>query len=283
MDSTHEHTSPVVLSIGCGNMASAILGGVLKAGWTPESVWVVDPNDDKRAQLQAAYSGVQGFAQVADAPADAKVDVVLWAVKPQVFQQVAAEARAALQTIAPNAMHISVAAGIGTQAIAQWLGTENLVRTMPNTPALVGKGMTGLYAMAGVSADSKQLAERVLQPTGELLWVEDEAQLDVVTALSGSGPAYVFYFLQAMVEAGEQMGMSTEQARTLAQATFAGATALAQQSDDALEVLRQRVTSKGGTTHEAIISMENSRVREHIHTALHACRARAEELGKELV
>jgi pyrroline-5-carboxylate reductase len=198
-------------------------------------------------------------------------------VKPQTFREAAAQVRAHCA----NALHLSVAAGIRSDSIAQWLGTQRIVRAMPNTPALVGKGMTALFARAGVSDSDKRRVEEVVATTGESLWVGEEAQLDAVTALSGSGPAYVFFFLEAMTRAGVEMGLPREQAYRLAVGTFAGSSALARASSDPPEVLRQRVTSKGGTTYAAITSMELDRVQDLFVKALHAARERARELGDE--
>ena len=181
----------------------------------------------------------------------------------------------------PGALHLSVAAGIRTGSIAQWLGSERIVRAMPNTPALIGQGMTGLFARPGVSAAERTLVEQVVATTGAHLWVEEEALLDAVTALSGSGPAYVFYFLEAMAQAGVDMGLTREQAHQLAVGTFAGAAELARRSDEPPQVLRQRVTSKGGTTHAAIESMEADGVAQRFMRALDAAEARARELGDE--
>jgi len=155
------------------------------------------------------------------------------------------------------------------------------VRCMPNTPALIGQGMTGLYARPGVSPAQCREVEALLAPTGQLLWVEAEEQLDAVTALSGSGPAYVFYFVEAMMRAAEQMGLSAEQGRQLALGTFAGATELARRSDESPAVLRERVTSKGGTTYAALTRLEQQGVGEAFVQALQAARLRAKELGDE--
>jgi pyrroline-5-carboxylate reductase len=152
---------------------------------------------------------------------------------------------------------------------------------MPNTPALIGRGIAGLFARAAATPADMALVEEVLAPTGALLWVEREADLDAVTALSGSGPAYVFYFVEAMIEAAREMGLSAEQGRRLALATFAGATELAARSSEAPEVLRERVTSKGGTTYAALTSLEADAVKAAFVKALHAARRRAEELGDE--
>jgi pyrroline-5-carboxylate reductase len=174
-----------------------------------------------------------------------------------------------------------VAAGIRSDSIAQWLGTERVVRAMPNTPALVGLGMTGLYARAGVGAPDRDAVEQVVATTGAHVWLRQERDLDAVTALSGSGPAYVFYFLEAMREAGVQMGLDADTALRLAIGTFSGASALAQASQDPPEVLRERVTSKGGTTYAALTAMEAAGIKAAFVQAMHAAGRRATELGDE--
>ena len=260
--------------IGGGNMASAILGGLLKQGLAPSQVCVVEPFAEAAAKLTADF-GVTVHTAATDALA--KANVVIWAVKPQVFK----EAAMPVATFTTQALHLSVAAGIRSDSIAHWLKTERVVRSMPNTPALVGQGITGLYAREGVTAQDQQLIAQVLQSTGETLWVDKESDLDVVTALSGAGPAYVFYFLEAMTEAGVKMGLPHAQAYHLAQATFGGATHLARQSSESPEVLRQRVTSKGGTTYAALTSMANAQVKESFIAAMLAAQKRAAELGDE--
>ena len=260
--------------IGGGNMASAILGGLLKQGLAVSQVCVVEPFADTAAKLQSDW-GVTVLP--AASAALSQSDLVIWAVKPQVFK----EAAAPVSQFTHKALHLSVAAGIRSDSIARWLHTERIVRSMPNTPALVGQGITGLFARAGVSAQDKQLIEQVLKSTGEWLWVKQESDLDVVTALSGSGPAYVFYFLEAMTEAGVHMGLTAEQSYHLAQATFGGATHLSRQSSESPEVLRQRVTSKGGTTYAALTSMAEAKVKETFIQAMLAAQRRASELGDE--
>jgi pyrroline-5-carboxylate reductase len=260
--------------IGGGNMASAILGGLLKQGLAPAQVAVVEPMAEARARLQQQF-GVQALAQ-ADATL-ASAALVIWAVKPQTFRDAAAQARQHVQ----QALHLSVAAGIRSDSIAAWLGTERIVRSMPNTPALVGKGMTALFARPAVTAAEQARVEQVIATTGEFLWVGAEQQLDAVTALSGSCTAYVFYFLEAMTQAGAEMGLSPEQARRLAVGTFAGASELARASEEPLQLLRERVTSKGGTTYAALTSMEQDGVKAEFVQALHAACRRAEELGDE--
>ena len=273
--STHIDFQKVRLAfIGGGNMAGAILGGLIRQGLAPKQVVVIEPFAETVAKLQKDLN-VEVHAVASAVLADA--DLVVWAVKPQVFK----EAALPVATFTQKALHLSVAAGIRSDSIARWLQTDRVVRSMPNTPALVGQGITGLFSRAGVSAQDKQLVEKVLQSTGEWLWVKQESDLDVVTALSGSGPAYVFYFLEAMTEAGVQMGLSKEQAYHLATATFGGATHLARQSTDAPEILRQRVTSKGGTTYAALTSMAEDHVKEAFVKAMLAAQNRAGELGDE--
>ena len=260
--------------IGGGNMASAIMGGLLRQGLTPAQFEVVEPFGEARAKLQ---SGLGVTAQEQACPALARAQLVVWAVKPQTFKQAALQVRGHTA----NALHLSVAAGIRSDSIAAWLGSGRIVRSMPNTPALIGKGMTALFARPDATAADRRLVEQVIATTGESLWVQEERQLDAVTALSGSGPAYVFYFLEAMTSAGVEMGLSAQQAHKLAVGTFVGASELARASDDPPDVLRQRVTSKGGTTHAAITSMENDQVQALFVKALHAANDRARDLGDE--
>lgn len=268
-------THPLITFIGGGNMASAIIGGLVRQGHPTSALQVVEPWDEQRAKLAQQFPGM---AVLPLASADLKPSqLVVWAVKPQTFKDAAAAARPFVE----GALHLSVAAGITSESIATWLGSERIVRAMPNTPALVGLGMTGLMARAAVTADDKALVERVVRTTGELVWVNVEADLDAVTALSGSGPAYVFYFLEAMRDAGARMGLSPEVAQQLAIGTFIGAATLAQRSTDPPQTLRERVTSKGGTTYAAITSMEASDMKALFEKALVAAQARAAELGEE--
>ena len=260
--------------VGGGNMANAILGGLLREGLAPKQVVVIEPFAETADKLRKELE-VEVHAQASHVLANS--DLVVWAVKPQVFK----DAALPVASFTQNSLHLSVAAGIRSDSIARWLHTNRVVRSMPNTPALVGQGMTGLFARDGVSAQDKKLVEHVLKSTGEWLWLTQESDLDVVTALSGSGPAYVFYFLEAMTEAGVQMGLSQEQAYHLAKATFGGATHLARQSSDSPQVLRQRVTSKGGTTYAALTSMAQDHVKEAFVKAMLAAQKRAGELGDE--
>ena len=255
-------------------MASALIGGLIQSGHEPTSIHVVEPFAAQAGQLRERF-GVS--VEPAAGPALAAARLVVWAVKPQLFREAAAPCAAHVR----NALQLSVMAGIRTTALEAATGSARIVRTMPNTPALVGRGMSGLFATAAVSAGEREQVERLLQPTGQLLWVQREEQLDAVTALSGSGPAYVFYFLEAMMRAGGELGLSPEQARRLAVGTFDGAAALAAQSPEAPEVLRAKVTSKGGTTHAAITTMDERGVMEAFIAALHAAARRAKELGDE--
>jgi pyrroline-5-carboxylate reductase len=258
--------------IGGGNMASAIIGGLRRDGRAASSMIVVDPDAAQRERLATTF-GVR-TAAVPD-PALRSATLVVWAVKPQLFQQAAAPAR----PFVGQALQLSVMAGIRSGAIAAATGTERVVRAMPNTPALIGQGIAGLYARGTIDPAGRQAVESVLAPTGRVLWFEREADLDAVTALSGSGPAYVFFFAEAMVRAAVEMGLTPQQGRELALQTFAGATALALGSGDALELQRERVTSQGGTTHAAITEMQRQRVDAAIVGALKAARDRAIELG----
>ena len=274
MNSPTQHP-PLISFIGGGNMASAIIGGLIGQGHQASALQVVEPWEEQRARLGQQFPGMA----VASAASEAlqASDLVVWAVKPQTFK----EAAFVSQPFLGDAAHLSVAAGITTDSMARWLNTERIVRAMPNTPALVGKGLTGLFARAAASEADKALVERVMTTTGDWLWVNEEQQLDAVTAISGSGPAYVFYFLEAMRDAGSQMGLPPELAQRLAMGTFAGATALAQSATDPLQTLRERVTSKGGTTYAALTTLEAHQVKAHFEQAMLAAHKRAAELGAE--
>ena len=260
--------------IGGGNMASAIIGGLIRNGLPGHHVWVVEPDAAQRARLQHEFK-VHVMDQAR--PELSQADLVVWAVKPQLFK----EAAAPCQPVTLGALHLSVAAGIPSDSIARWLDTQRVVRAMPNTPALIGKGMTALFARPAVNTEERRMVEKIVTTTGELVWVAAEAQLDAVTALSGSGPAYVFYFIEAMTQAGADMGLPREQAHQLAVATFLGSAELARSTNEPPELLRQRVTSKGGTTHAAITAMEQNEVKAHFMQAMRAAQLRAQEMGEE--
>jgi pyrroline-5-carboxylate reductase len=260
--------------IGGGNMASAIIGGLLRSGLSAGQILVVEPHAPQRDRLAAEF-GLQPLASGAASLAGAAT--VVWAVKPQLF----AEAAAPLRAWVGGALQLSVMAGIRSDSLVTATGAERVVRSMPNTPALIGQGIAGLYARPAVSAPERAAVEALLAPTGQTLWVEREDDLDAVTALSGSGPAYFFFFVEAMMAAAVDMGLSAEQGRRLALATCAGAAALGQASGESPTTLRERVTSKGGTTYAAVTSLQADGVDAAIRRAVLAAQRRAAELGKE--
>jgi pyrroline-5-carboxylate reductase len=239
---------------------------------------VVQPSNPKRDQLAADFSaaGVQVAADVTELGTE--IDVVVWAVKPQVLQRVIADNQG---RFGADTLHVSIAAGVGTAALSDWLGNDRVVRTMPNTPAMVGCGATGMFAKEAVSADDKTLVQALFSATGLCLWVAEEGLLEAVTAVSGSGPAYVFYILNAMTAGGRALGLTESTAKQLAIATFAGAAELARQSTDTPAQLQQNVTSKGGATAEAIAVFESAKLAETIQTGMRACAARATEMGAQ--
>ena len=260
--------------IGGGNMAGALIGGLLKSGRAPRTILVVDPSDAQRERVARDF-GVPALAQ-----ADARVGaagLVVWAVKPQFFAVAAAPCAA----FVAGALHLSVMAGVRSAAIVAATGSQRVVRAMPNTPALIGRGIAGLYAREGVGGAERAQVEALLAPTGATLWLAREEDLDAVTALSGSGPAYVFYLVEAMMKAAVEMGLSEAQGRLLALATVDGAAALALQSSEPPAALRAQVTSKGGTTFAAVSSLEHDAVAASIVRAVLAARQRAVELGDE--
>lgn len=261
--------------IGGGNMATALLGGLAGKLTAGANIHVVDPNADALARLHDKF-GVSTANAVDHAVYE--VDVIVLAVKPQQMKDVAT-------ALLPNLcgqLVLSIAAGIRAVDLSRWLGGHNaIVRCMPNTPALIGQGITGMVATSGVSDAQKEAAEAILRSVGATVWLAEESLIDPVTAVSGSGPAYVFYFIEAMQQAAQEMGLTAEQGTQLAIATFTGAAQLAAQSDEPVSVLRERVTSKGGTTYAALSSMEQSGVKDAIVKALHAAAARGKELGDE--
>jgi len=261
--------------IGGGNMATALIGGLAGKLTAGTHIHVIDPNADALTKLAQQF-GVTTAMQV-DANI-AAVDVIVLAVKPQQMKEVAA----ALLPQLRSQLVLSIAAGIRAADLSRWLnGHQAIVRSMPNTPALIGKGITGMVAMAGVTSEQHEIADAILRSVGATVWLDDEALIDPVTAISGSGPAYVFYFIEAMQQAAVEMGLTAEQGTQLAIATFTGASQLAAQASEPVSVLRERVTSKGGTTYAALTSMDASGVKQSIIKALHAAAQRGKELGEE--
>ena len=262
--------------IGGGNMASALITGLLQQGFTAGQINVVEISADNRARLGQQF----GIAcQEAISAASLRGDIVVLAVKPQQLHDVAAQ----LHGLLAGKLVISIAAGVRSGDLARWLGGHaTIVRAMPNTPAMVLAGVTGLYARPEVAAVQRDQAGTVLGAVGKTVWLEREEQMDAITAISGSGPAYVFLFIQALQEAAAELGFDPEQARTLSLETVLGAARLAGQSPEDAATLRARVTSKGGTTERAIAAMEQAGVRQTIVQAAKAACERSRELGDEL-
>ena len=262
--------------IGGGNMARALVGGLIARGQQPDTLTVVEIDAEARATVSARFR-VATFAEI-EAPAVSNADIVVIAVKPHNVRTVAQ----ALAALLERQIVLTIAAGIRLADLSRWLrGYRRLVRAMPNTPALIGAGIAGLYAMPGVDSEGRTRAAGVLEAVGGILWCEHEEDLDAVTAVSGSGPAYVFYFLEALDDAARQLGFEPAEARRLALATFSGAIRLVEQSDSEPAVLRAQVTSKGGTTERAITALDDARVKAAIVAAVKAAAARASELGDQ--
>ncbi|STZ77191.1 pyrroline-5-carboxylate reductase [Bergeriella denitrificans] len=259
-----------VYFLGGGNMAAAIAGGLVKQGGY--RVHIANRGEEKRARL-ARELGVAVSEKLPPLTAD---DVVILAVKPQDMQT----ACAGLET--NGALVLSVAAGLSADTLSRYLGgTRRIVRIMPNTPSSIGLGVSGLYAAAGADEADRQTAERIMQAVGITVWLDEEAQMHAITGISGSGPAYVFYLLNALKSAALAQGFDEEQARSLSLATFKGAVALAEQSGSDFGVLQQNVTSKGGTTYEAIETFKARQVGEAIEAGVAACVARSQEMAQQ--
>lgn len=262
--------------IGGGNMAGALITGLLQKGFAPKAIGVVELSAENRVHLSEKF-GVATHEKIsAESIAG---DVVVLAVKPQQLHDVAAQLRGLLD----GRLVISIAAGVRSTDLCRWLGDHAMiVRAMPNTPAMVLAGITGLYASPEVPAERRKQAETVLGAVGTTLWLEREERMDAITAISGSGPAYVFLFIEALQQAAVELGFSPDEARTLSTETFLGAAKLAGQSPEDAATLRARVTSKGGTTERAILALENAGVRQAVVQAAQAACQRSRELGDEL-
>ena len=261
-----------VAFIGGGNMADALIGGMLHAGFKPSEIDVLEI-DRARCEELAARHSVRAHPQPG-AFLQAS-EIIVLAVKPQQIR----EAIASIKPHLTQPLVLSIAAGVRTQTISESLGTDQVVRAMPNMPALIRAGITAATALSGVSGADRADADRILSAVGTVIWLDDESLLDNVTALSGSGPAYVFYFIEAMQKVALEMGFNEAQARALTMRTFVGASQLAMQSDESAAALREKVTSKGGTTAAALASFEGDKVDEAIARAVRAAAARARELG----
>lgn len=270
-------TQAKITFIGAGNMASSIIGGLIKQGFAADAITATDPYQPSLDKLQADM-GINVSAD--NSAAAAAADVIVLAIKPQVMEPVC---RALSKDLSHRPMIVSIAAGIDIHSLDQWLGNQlAIVRCMPNTPALVQTGASGLFANAHTNDDQKALANRILEAVGIVQWLETEDLLDPVTAVSGSGPAYFFLFMEAMIEAGIAQGLSRENATELTLQTALGAAKLAQGSDVDVAELRRRVTSPNGTTEQAVLSFEQQGLREVVAKAMQACSDRSVAMAKEL-
>lgn len=266
--------------LGGGNMATALIGGLRKQGYSTAAIQVVEPQAEQRERLSQTL-GVRCCPGL-DAAA-LNCEVLVLAVKPQQMQAALAPLRTEFAAQLRQQLVISIAAGLRLEDLSRWLGGHRqLVRCMPNTPALIGAGITGLYADAGVSHEGRNTAAKVLDTVGQTLWVDTEDALDAVTAISGSGPAYVFYFIEALQQAGCELGLSAATARQLALQTFAGATQLALQSEATVSQLRQQVTSKGGTTAAALDSFAQDDIAAAILRGAQAAARRGRQMAQEM-
>ena len=269
--------------IGGGNMGRALISGLLSNGFEANQISVVEANATTGLQLHQDF-GVQIIGALDQIAFNfAKNNVVVMAIKPQDFNVVAKSLSAKLKhATAPGPLILSIAAGIRLKDMSRWLDHERCVRAMPNTPALIGKGITGLFADAAVNASDRALAETICNAVGQAVWVNEEKLMDAVTAVSGSGPAYVFAFLEAMQSSGEKLGLDAATARKLAYATLEGATQLAYNSDEHAGVLRERVTSKGGTTAAALDMLKQLDWHGALEKAIDAASQRGKAMGDEL-
>jgi len=261
--------------IGGGNMARAIIGGLKQNGFNMSAITVLELDAQKRLELSQDLN-----VQVTDTYAEfSNTDVIVLAVKPQQLKQVCGELSPFLQ----SQLIVSIAAGVRSKDISRWLNSyPAIVRVMPNTPAQIQAGISALYAMPDVSQTQREQANTILIAVGKTLWLDDEAKMDAVTAISGSGPAYVFYFIEALQEAGVQLGLDAEASKILALQTFAGASLLATQSAENVKTLRARVTSKGGTTEQGILTLESADIKSIISKAAKAAADKSVMLGDQL-
>lgn len=281
--STKINPNTHITFVGGGNMGRALISGLIANGFKAEQISVVEANTTTAQQLQDDFK-VQIIPALENIAFDfVKNNVLVMAIKPQDFNIVAKGLAPKLKhASAPSPLVLSIAAGIRLADMGRWLDHTRCVRAMPNTPALIGKGITGLFANANISPDDRALAETICNAVGQAIWVSEEKLMDAVTAVSGSGPAYVFAFLEAMQSAGEKLGLDTQAARKLAYATLEGATQLAQNSSEPASVLRERVTSKGGTTAAALEVLNQDGWHAILEKAIAAADQRGKVMGDEL-
>jgi pyrroline-5-carboxylate reductase len=266
--------------IGGGNMARSLIGGLTTGSSAPRTIYVADPNSEQLDILQK-YLPIKTTQSNIEAAAVA--DILILAVKPQVLMAVAAEISATLQSRKDKPLVISIAAGIREADLNRWLGNKlAIIRTMPNTPALIQTGATALYANELCTDEQHNCAESIMRTVGLTLWIDNEDLMDAVTAVSGSGPAYFFLFMEAMENAGRNLGLSADDARLLTLQTALGAAKMALESPEDCATLRARVTSPGGTTEQAINTFEAGQLRELVNKALTAASNRSAELAKQL-
>lgn len=269
--------TPHIAILGAGNMGSSLIGGLIKNGHPIDKLTATDPSEEKLQQIRQRFNINVTTDNLAAAQ---KAEVIILAVKPQLMKQVVSPLKAAMT---PQTLIISIAAGVRIESLQKILGDNvAIVRTMPNTPALIGAGATALFASNAVNEVQRNIAEMIMRAVGITVWVKDEGQLDAVTALSGSGPAYFFLILEAMQDSAEAMGLSPETAQMLAQQTALGAALMAIDSSHSPSELRKQVTSPGGTTEKAISVLEAHHIRDIFHKALTAAQHRSEELAKLL-
>lgn len=260
--------------VGAGNMATSLAGGMIAKGVRPERIWMSDPSQDRLDDVVRQHRVHVSGDNLTVAR---QVDVLVLAVKPQVMGDACGPLKEIIEERQP--LVISIAAGVTVANLREWLGEAPIVRCMPNTPALVQAGATGLYAAEGVSADQKEMAGQILSAVGVTVWFEQEKELDAVTAVSGSGPAYFFLLMEALIDAAIAQGLNRDNARQLVLQTASGAAQLALASDDGPDILRQRVTSPGGTTAAALGVFEEAGFREQVQAAVAAARERSEDLA----
>lgn len=271
-----DNSSETIAFIGSGNMAASLIGGLVADGYDPQHIIASDPSQEKLADLSARF-GIRSADD--NSAAVGQADVVVLAVKPQMLEQVCQDLAQAVQQRKP--LVVSIAAGIREQHLQEWLGGQvPLVRSMPNTPAMLQSGATVLHAGAGVNAEQRDLAESILRAVGLTRWVDDEALMDVVTALSGSGPAYFFLVMEAMEAAASENGLDAESARLLTIQTALGAARMAIESSDSPATLRQKVTSPGGTTERALSILEEGKLRSLFREAIEGAAERSRELSR---
>lgn len=277
--------------IGGGNMASALIGGLIESQTPLQRLHIVEPDSAARERLLSRFAsparshGIDLSIDAADSPGDLAQEPgatwVVLAVKPQHMREVCLESAPGVRHLLGNSLLLSIAAGVSVQAIVNWCGHSRIVRAMPNTPALVGSGVTGLFASNSIPAQARAQAEQLMSAVGRTVWIDHEELMDAVTALSGSGPAYVFRFIEALTAAGAELGLSAEQSALLALETVKGATVLLESSGESPASLREKVTSRGGTTAAALASLEANGFMAIMAEALRAARDRGTAMSRE--